>query len=97
MKVKTKSGFECNVNERRLKDWRYIKAAAKFNSGNEAAIAEALAFAVPFLLGDEGEAALMAHIEEDGFVDSVKVVTEFIEITQVIGEKIKKSQSSLSS
>lgn len=97
MKIKTKSGFECNINERRLADWRYIKAAAKLNSGNQTAIAEALAFAVPFLLGDEGEADLIAHVEEDGFIDSVRIVTEFIEITQIVGEKVKKSQSSLSS
>ena len=97
MKIKTKSGFECNINERRLKDWRYIKAAAKINGGNEADILEAVTFAVPFLLGDDGEAALMSHIEEDGTFDTEKMFAEFLEITQIAGEKVKKSQSSLSS
>jgi hypothetical protein len=53
-----------------------------------------LAFSVPFLLGEDGEAALMAHIEDDGVVDSERLVAEYIEITQIAGEKIKKSQSS---
>lgn len=98
MKIKTKSGFECNINERRLKDWRYIKAAAKMNEGDQTEIAVALAFAVPFLLGDDGEAALIKHLEDDeGVADSEKLVQEFIEITQIAGEKVKKSQSSLSS
>ena len=98
MKVKTKSGFECNVNERRLKDWRYIKAAAKLKEGNEEAAISALTFAVPFLLGEDGEAALMSHIEDDeGIADSERLLAEYTEITQIVGEKIKKSLSSLSS
>lgn len=97
MKIKTKSGFECNINERRLKDWRYVKAAAKINSGNEADILAAVTFAVPFILGEDGEAALMAHIEDQGAFDSEKMIMEFIEITRTAGEKIKKSQSSSSS
>lgn len=98
MKIKTKSGFECNINERRLKDWRYIKAAAKMNKAvkeqNEGEMVTELAFSVPFLLGEDGEAALMAHIEDDGVVDSERLVAEYIEITQIAEEKIKKSQSS---
>jgi hypothetical protein len=98
MKIKTKSGFECNINERRLTDWRYIKAAAKMNEGNESEIAVQLAFAVPFLLEEEGEKALMEFIEDkNGIIDSNRLIAEFIEITQIAGEKVKKSQSSLSS
>lgn len=97
MKIKTKSGFECNMNERRLKDWRYVKAAAKINGGNEADIIEAVTFAVPFLLGEDGEAALMDYVEEDGAVDSEKLLAEFLEVTRIAGEKVKKLQSSSSS
>ena len=98
MKIKTKSGFECNINERRLKDLRYIKAAAKMNEGNEGEMAVQLAFAVPFLLGEDGEKALMAHVEDkDGIIDAERLVSEFLEVTQIAGEKVKKSQSSLSS
>ena len=97
MKIKTKSGFECNVDERRLKDWRYVKAAAKINGGNEADILEAVTFAVPFLLGGDGEKSLMEHITVDDVADTEKMLAEFLEITQIAGEKVKKSQSSLSS
>ena len=97
MKIKTKSGFEVNINERRLKDWRYVKAAAKINGVNEADIIEAVTFAVPFLLGEDGEAALMDYVEEDGAVDSEKLLAEFLEVTRIAGEKVKKSQSSSSS
>ena len=97
MKIKTKSGFECEVNERRLKDWRYVKAAAKINGGNEADILDAITFAVPFLLEDEGEKALMDHITVDDVADTEKMLAEFLEITQIAGEKAKKSLSSSSS
>lgn len=98
MKIKTESGFECDINEKRLSDWRYIKAAAKMNEGNEREIAVQLAFAVPFLLGEDGEKALMAYVEDkDGIIDSGRLVSEFLEVTQIAGEKVKKSQSSLSS
>ena len=98
MKIKTKSGFEVNINERRLKDWRYIKAAAKMSGGNEAEITEAISFAVPFLLGEEGEKALMEHVADDEeIVDAERLIAEYIEITQRAGEKVKKSLSSLSS
>lgn len=98
MKIKTKSGFECNINERRLKDWRYIKAAAKLHSKNEIEIAEALNFVVPFLLGEDGEAELMKHVEdEEGVVDGEKIIAEYMEVTRIAGEKVKKSLSSLSS
>lgn len=102
MKIKTKSGFECTINERRLKDWRYIKAVAKMNEAiknqDESEAAKVLTFTIPFLLGEDGEAALMSHVEdEDGIVDSERFVSEYIEITQIAGEKVKKSQSSSSS
>ena len=97
MKVETKSGFKYNVDERRLKDWRYVKAASKINGGNEEEILSGITFAIPFLLGEEGENALMEHIEENGTVDTERMLAEFLEITRIIGEKAKKSQSSLSS
>ena len=95
MKIKTTSGLEINVNERRFKDWRYVKAAAKINSGKEGDVVEAVAFAVPFILGEDGEASLMRHVEEDdGIVDTPKLVSEFLEITRIAGDRIKKSKSS---
>lgn len=97
MKIKTKSGFEWNVNEKKISDWRYVKAAARINSGNEAAILEGITFCIPFILGEDGEKALIDHVEENEMVDTEKMIAEFLEITQLIGEKTKKSKSSSSS
>ena len=51
-----------------------------------------------FLLGEDGEKALMAHVEDkDGIIDAGRLISEFLEVTQIAGEKIKKSQSSSNS
>lgn len=95
MNVKTKSGFNCKVNENRMKDWRFVKALAKCDSGIEASVIEGLAFAVPFLLGEEGEQKLMDHIiDADGNVYSEAVISEFKEILSLVGAELKKSRSS---
>ena len=49
MKVKTKSGFECEVNEHKFEDWRYVEAAVKINGTNPKEILEGIVFVVPFL------------------------------------------------
>ena len=54
-------------------------------------------FCVPFILGEDGENALMEHIKEDsGLIATDKVLTEFREILDKIKEnnEIKKSSSS---
>ncbi len=95
MDVKTKSGFECKVNERKLKDWRFAKALAKCDSGDESKVLEGLTFVVPFLLGEDGESALMEHISDDeGIVSTEAIISEVREIISLVGEEIKKSQSS---
>lgn len=95
MKVKTKSGFTCNVNENKLKDWRYIKALAKCDSKEESEVLEGLTFLVSFLLGTDGEEKLMQHIAtEDGIVGTDVLIEELKEIIRLINKELKKSQSS---
>ena len=95
MKIKTKSGFECIINENKFADWRYIRAAAEVNSGKEAKILKGITFIVPFILGDEQEEALMDHLkDDDGIVSTIKIVEEFREIETLAGEKVKKSKPS---
>lgn len=48
MKIKTKSGFECNVNEKKAKDWRFIKLLALCDSGDESDALKGITQAVPF-------------------------------------------------
>jgi hypothetical protein len=95
MDVKTRSGFACKVNERKLKDWRFAKALAKCDSGDESKVLDGLTFVVPFLLGEDGEKSLMKHVEDaDGIVSTETVISEIRNIIELVGEEIKKSQSS---
>lgn len=95
MNIKTSSGFKCKVNEKKAKDWRFVKALAKCDSNDESSVLEGLAFVVPFLLGEDGELALEKFVEDkEGIVSSDVVIKEFKEILKLIGSEIKKSQSS---
>lgn len=95
MKIQTKSGFVCNVNENKVKDWRFCKSLAKCDSGEESTVIQGLAFVVPFLLGDDNEEALIKHVsDKDGIASTDKILAEFKEILLKIGESAKKSQSS---
>lgn len=93
MKVKTKSGFVIEVDEKKAKDWRFAKNLAKWD--DEATVLQGTAFCIPFLLGEDGEKALMDHVKEkDGSIPSEKIISEFREILEQIGQSVKKSQSS---
>ena len=96
MKVKTKSGFVCNVNENKIKDWLYVRAAANAaRATNDANAIADVVFMIHFLLGDEEEARLIEHVTgKDGIADSALMQQEFSEITRLMGEEIKKSNSS---
>ena len=93
IKVKTKSGFVIDVDENRAKDWRFTKALAKWESDETALVG--LSFCLSFLLGDEGEASLMEYVtEKDGSIPTEKMISEFREILELLGEEVKKSASS---
>lgn len=95
MEVKTKSGFVCNINEKRCKDWRFVKLLAKMDSEDESEQLCGTTGAVSFLFGKEGEEALMKHVtDKDGNVDGGLLLAEFREVLQLAGAEIKKSQSS---
>lgn len=95
MEIHTMSGFVCKVNEKRAKDWRYVKALAEWDSGDESRALKGVTAAIPLLLGKEGEQKLMNHVaDEDGLIDSETMIAEFKEIVLLMGEEVKKSQSS---
>lgn len=50
MKVVTKSGFACEVNEEKIQDWRFIKALALCDSDDESEALQGVTRAVPFYL-----------------------------------------------
>lgn len=95
MEIHTMSGFVCKVNEKRAKDWRYVKALAEWDSGDESRALKGVTAAIPLLLGKEGEQELMNHVaDENGLIDSETIIAEFKEIVLLMGEEVKKSQSS---
>lgn len=95
MKIKTKSGFECEINERKFSDWRYLEASTKVNSTDTKAILDGIVFLVPFILGEDGKNALMNHLkDDDGIVETASILAEFREIEDLVGKKVKKSKPS---
>lgn len=95
MEIHTMSGFVCNVNEKRAKDWRFIKAMADWDSGDESRALKGVTAALPLLLGKEGEQKLLEHVsDEDGIADIELMMSEFKEIVVLMGEETKKSQTS---
>ena len=95
MEIHTMSGFVCNVNEKKAKDWRFIKAMADWDSGDESRALKGVTAALPLLLGKEGEQKLLEHVsDEDGIADVELMMSEFKEIVVLMGEETKKSQTS---
>jgi hypothetical protein len=90
MKIKTKSGFVCDVSLERAQDWRFTKLLAKWTKDENGFVA--MADALNYLLGDDGESALMEHVkDEKGHVPAASMISEFKEILNLLGEKVKKS------
>ncbi len=96
MKIKTKSGFACNVNENKLKDWRFVTSSSKMaKSKDDIEIINELNYCLNFLLEEEQANKLVEHLAKNGGVADVNaVMTEYKEITQALSEQLKKSQSS---
>lgn len=97
MKIQTKSGFVCEVNEDLVADWDFLDLLCDAESDDESTRIKASRDAVKFLLGKENAAALADHVkDENGIKNSAKVFEEFKEIMTLLGENAKKSESSQS-
>lgn len=97
MKITTKSGFKCSVNENKVKDWRFVSTTAKISKAkDEIVIIDSLNFLLNFLLGEEQSNALVEHLSRnDGIADVEKVMAEYREIVERLSEQLKKSSASL--
>ncbi len=84
MKVKTTTGFECEINKDTMNDMEVLDLVVRIDEG------DALAYS-PFLtklLGKDNKARLYDHVrEEDGRVPIEKVAAEVGEILDQAGEK----------
>lgn len=95
MKIKTKSGFVCDVDERMAADWDFVDALVDCESPDPTLRVIATRNCIKMLLGKEGAAALAEHVkDEHGVKNIATMLFEFKEIMTLIGEKQKKSSSS---
>lgn len=81
----TKSGFEYDIDDRVLKDWRFAAAMAKWNSKKSVEQLEGIQTVVEMLFGgfdSEKYNFFMNHIasQNDGFVPAQTVMSEINEI-----------------
>ena len=86
----TKSGFEYNIDERILTDWRFTTAAAKAGSGSDVEVLSAAQKMVEMMLGEEQLNKLVDHIasQNDGFVPTDALMNTAKEIIEA-NKKIK--------
>ena len=83
MEGKTKSGFNYNIDERALGDWRFILAVSNIQNGADMDKLQGAVEMVETLLGKEGHKALIEHIQkksESGFVSAEDIMAEVNEI-----------------
>lgn len=93
--IKTKSGFVCEADERITKDWDFLTLLAHIDEGNELEQIKATEELLVKVIGREGTDRLKEHVkDEDGFAPIDKIISEFKEILQKMGQKTKKSSSS---
>lgn len=78
IKGKTKSGFEFEINEEQLNDYRFLKEVARVEDNPLR-----FPFLLEKMLSEDQEERLMKHLEDDnGRVDPQKVMEEVKDIFQ---------------
>lgn len=85
IKGKTKSGFEYEISENCLKDWRFLTLIKAMRKHNQIKQVDAFVEYIEYLLGDEGVERLSEHlVDENGNVPIESVIAEFNEIMEAI-------------
>ena len=83
MKVKLNDGYEINVNEAGVNDWRFVKMLRKIDKGDTGLIVDV----AEVLLGGEEEADRLAdHLEVDGHTPPEVMVNALTEIIEKVNE-----------
>lgn len=97
MKIKTKSGFTCEINDKKIGSWNAIEMYTGISKAAEELqydkVMNLTADLYKFMLGEDGYKALKDHLkDEDGIVNAETVTKEFNEIMNLAN--LKKSESS---
>lgn len=94
IKIKTKSGFSCEVDGNALKSRQFTRIMASASSKDSKERLRADVQLSDFILGDD-EQRLCEHVmDEDGFVSQEKFEEELIEIMNIMIEKVKGAKKS---
>ena len=82
MLVKTKSGFEIEIDKDSFTDdWELLELMVQADAGDQAATIKVL----KTILGKDGYQALKEHLRVDGKVSATRMKSEFLEILTALG------------
>lgn len=93
IKGKTATGFEFEVDERILSDFRFIDAMAGASQDEDySKFFQSLSKLSPLIFGVDGDKKLMKHIQDlnDGYVPVEKVISEFKDVIECINSSKNK-------
>jgi len=90
MQGKTSTGFEYDIDDRILTDWRFTMALSKCQNGKGMDQLTGMQEMVSLMLGEDGLSDLMNHISEknDGYVPAEAVMAE---VKEIFESKIPKN------
>ncbi len=90
MKAKLTDGFEVQINEACLNDWKFLTTLRKIDKGDTGLIVDI----AELLLGGEEEVENLAkHLEVDGVTPADKMVAAIAELMESVNE-LKNSEPS---
>lgn len=87
MKARLNDGFEVNIDENSLNDWRFLTMLRKIDKGDTGLIVD---IAERLLGGEEEVDKLAKHLEVDGITPADKMVDALTELMESVN-KLKNS------
>lgn len=87
---KTKSGFNYELDENKLRSWEFVTLAKELSNDKTGLLAPEY---IQFVLGSEQANALAKHSEHDGYSDITVMLTEVTEILQRVTEEVNAKKS----
>ena len=90
MQGKTRTGFEYNIDDRILTDWRFTMALTKCQNGKGMDQLAGAQEMVSLMLGEDGLERMMKHISDnnEGYVPAAAVMAE---VQDIFESKIPKN------
>lgn len=86
IKGQTQSGFDYAINEKALGDWRFLKAMADLDSGDDSRVLGALPVILSLIMGKDEQRFLEHITDEDGYQPTEKIMDELKQIFDAVRE-----------